>query len=104
MMGSLPKIQVTIRKRPLSFKELANQEVDIIEVQSHQVLIVHEQKQKVDLTKYIEEHLFKFDTLFDEATDNQTLFIKLIRPLIRHAIAGERVTCFAYGQTGSEKT
>jgi hypothetical protein len=31
-------------------------------------------RQKVDLTKYIEEHYFQFDNVFDSDIDNQTIY------------------------------
>lgn len=33
-------------------------------------LVVQEMKQKVDLTKFIEEHEFNFDNCFDSDADN----------------------------------
>lgn len=59
---------------------------------------------KVDLTKYLEEHLFVFDQVFDEYTSNEQLYIESVRPLVDAAFSGTKVTCFAYGQTGSGKT
>ncbi len=37
-----------------------------------------EGRQKVDLTKFIEEHHFTFDRVFDETVDNEAVFIELI--------------------------
>jgi kinesin family protein 2/24 len=59
---------------------------------------------KVDLTKYLEEHLFVFDQVFDEDVSNEQLYAEAVQPLVDAAFAGIKVTCFAYGQTGSGKT
>lgn len=69
-----------------------------------ETVIVSEYKQKVDLTKYIEENAFNFDYAFDETTNNDQIYTKAVRPLVQSAFLGARVTCFAYGQTGSGKT
>jgi hypothetical protein len=64
-----PKINVVIRIRPLSKKELANNDMDITDCHGRE-LVVRELKQKVDLTKYIEEHGFVFDAVFNQSCDN----------------------------------
>jgi hypothetical protein len=38
-MASVPKINVVIRKRPLSKKELANNDMDIVECQSRELIV-----------------------------------------------------------------
>ena len=35
-------------------------------------------RNKVDLTKYIEEHNFNFDNVFDESADNNTVGVTQI--------------------------
>lgn len=60
-----PKILVTIRKRPLTKKEKNKHEKDIVMV-SHDIVCVNEPKEKVDLTKYVDEHRYKFDRVYDE--------------------------------------
>ena len=66
-----PKIKVLIRKRPLSKREIQKNEPDIIDVRDPQSVVVRENKTKVDLTKYIEEHNFMFDGAFDQNSTNQ---------------------------------
>jgi chromosomal replication initiation ATPase DnaA len=58
----------------------------------------------VDLTRYIEEHNFIFDNVFDENTTNKVLYTEVVQPLVLQAFKGVKITCFAYGQTGSGKT
>eukprot|EP01017_Pseudomicrothorax_dubius_P047285 TRINITY_DN846_c0_g5_i3.p1 TRINITY_DN846_c0_g5~~TRINITY_DN846_c0_g5_i3.p1 ORF type:complete len:688 (+),score=192.66 TRINITY_DN846_c0_g5_i3:94-2157(+) len=99
-----PKIKVIVRKRPLTRKELAKNDVDIIDVRDEYTVAVREVKTKVDLTKYIEEHVFTFDRVFDDSTTNEQLYYTAVRPIVDAAFAKAKVTCFAYGQTGSGKT
>ena len=101
---SIPKIRVIVRKRPLSQKEQQKNDTDIIEIRNKNKVIVKELKQKVDLTKYIEEHPFIFDNAFDQNSTNEEIYISTIRPMIEAAFNKTKVTCFAYGQTGSGKT
>ena len=70
-------------------------------------------RQKVDLTKYIEEHRFVFDNVYDESVSNFSvsatgsliqLYEEAVQPLVEAAFERAKVTCFAYGQTGSGKT
>ena len=52
------QITVCIRKRPLSNKENKLKEVDVITIPTKDVILVHEPKTKVDLTKYLENQNF----------------------------------------------
>ncbi|CAD8173494.1 unnamed protein product [Paramecium octaurelia] len=100
-----PKIIVAVRKRPLNKKEINKGDIDIVDVSNQQSqVIVKEQRTKVDLTKYIEEHQFNFDAAFDENTTNEQLYLQIVRPIVEAAFNKAKVTCFAYGQTGSGKT
>ena len=56
---------MVVRKRPLFGKEIQRNDRDIIEVVGDNSLIMQELKEKVDMTKYIEEHSFTFDNVFD---------------------------------------
>jgi hypothetical protein len=38
-MASVPKINVVIRKRPLSKKELGNNDMDIVECQGNELIV-----------------------------------------------------------------
>lgn len=63
-----------MRKRPLTSKELSKKDTDILEVRTEQSIVVKEMKNKVDLTKYIEEHNFTFDNAFDHEADNRIIY------------------------------
>ncbi|KAJ3639731.1 hypothetical protein Zmor_003072 [Zophobas morio] len=93
-------ITICVRKRPLNRKEA----VDVITIPSENQVIVHEPKTKVDLTKYLENHLFKFDYAFDETCSNEMVYRYSAQPLVNTIFEGGLATCFAYGQTGSGKT
>ena len=67
-------ITVCVRKRPVNKKEVARKEVDVITIPSKNQLIVHEPKTKVDLTKYLENQLFRFDYAFDETCTNGIVY------------------------------
>ncbi|XP_018428827.1 PREDICTED: kinesin-like protein KIF2C [Nanorana parkeri] len=98
------RICVCVRKRPLNKQELAKKEIDIISVPSKSLVLVHEPKLKVDLTKYLENQAFRFDYTFDETATNDVVYRFTARPLVQSIFEGGKATCFAYGQTGSGKT
>ncbi|PVV02760.1 hypothetical protein BB560_002775 [Smittium megazygosporum] len=97
------RIFVCVRKRPLNDSECKRAEQDIIST-SEKMLAVHESKKKVDLTKYIEEHRFAFDRVFNENESSSDVYYDAVFPLVDHIFNGGNATCFAYGQTGSGKT
>jgi len=98
------QITVCVRKRPLSKKEDKRKETDVITVPNQNQVIAHEPKTKVDLTKYLENQHFRFDTVFDETAGNELVYKYTARPLVQNIFEGGMATCFAYGQTGSGKT
>ena len=101
----IPKIKVIIRKRPLNSKEALKGEIDIISIKDNSKVIVSEQKVGLDLTKYIDKKEFIFDNAYDESSNNESIYIQNIRPMIFNAFYFKsKITCFAYGQTGSGKT
>ena len=57
-----------------------------------------------DRTKYIEEHSFTFDNVYDLDRDNNSIYEECVKPLVEDTFQGVKTTCFAYGQTGSGKT
>uniref|UniRef100_A0A8D3BQ18 Kinesin-like protein n=1 Tax=Scophthalmus maximus TaxID=52904 RepID=A0A8D3BQ18_SCOMX len=98
------RICVCVRKRPLNKKELTMKDLDVITIPSKDVVMVHEPKQKVDLTRYLENQTFRFDYAFDESTTNEMVYRFTARPLVETIFERGMATCFAYGQTGSGKT
>ncbi len=59
---------------------------------------------KVDLTKIIETHAFKFDDSFDANHTNEQIYNRTVKALISILFDFGKGSCFAYGQTGSGKT
>jgi kinesin family protein 2/24 len=98
------RVTVCIRKRPLSKQEMSRKEVDVISVPNKDQIIVHEQKLKVNLTKYLQNQHFKFDYAFNETCSNEVVYKYTAKPLVQTIFEGGMATCFAYGQTGSGKT
>lgn len=98
------QICVAVRKRPLNKRESSRKDIDVITIPTKDLVVVHEPKQKVDLTKYLENQRFRFDYSFDETTDNELVYKYTAKPLVKTIFEGGMATCFAYGQTGSGKT
>jgi len=68
------QITVCVRKRPISRKEVNRKEIDVISVPRKDMLIVHEPRSKVDLTKFLENHKFRFDYAFNDTCDNAMVY------------------------------
>lgn len=49
-------------------------EIDVITVSSKNVVLVHEPKMKVDLTKFLDNQPFKFDYVFDDSAINEEVY------------------------------
>ncbi|CAN8071260.1 unnamed protein product, partial [Agarophyton chilense] len=100
-----PRVTVCVRKRPLSRKERAMRDRDVVTVNVPEAsLCVHELREKVDLTKHVVTHPFSFDRVFNEHISNTAVYHNTAKPLVDTLFTGGRGTCFAYGQTGAGKT
>lgn len=97
-------IRVVVRKRPISRGELARGDRDVMEIMRGGVVLLHEPKVKVDLTKHIETSEFIFDDAFSHEDSNEIIYDRTIKHLMPFVFDGGKATCFAYGQTGSGKT
>ncbi|XP_070541797.1 kinesin-like protein KIF24 [Ptychodera flava] len=98
------RIQVCVRKRPMNKKEKRNKEADVIDVEHPRKIVLNEQKTSVDLTRFIQQHEFYFDEVFDENQSNEQIYERTAKPLVNSVFKGGKATCFAYGQTGAGKT
>lgn len=49
-------------------------EIDVVSVPGNGTLLVHEPKQKVDLTKYLDNQVFHFDYSFDDSATNELVY------------------------------
>lgn len=54
--------------------ELAKKEIDVVTIPGNGVLLLHEPKQKVDLTRYLENQTFHFDYSFDDDVSNDMVY------------------------------
>ncbi|XP_068605008.1 kinesin-like protein KIF2C [Brachionichthys hirsutus] len=97
-------ICVCVRKRPFNKQEMNKKEIDVVSVPGNGALLVHEPKQKVDLTKYLDNQVFQFDYCFDDTATNTLVYKVTAKPLVQSIFEGGMATCFAYGQTGSGKS
>jgi len=99
------RIKVVVRKRPLSEKEIQGGEFDMIKIHpGGDILTIAEPKIRVDLTKFVYNHEFTFDAVFDSDASNLDIYSQCCRPLVYKVFQGAKATCFAYGQTGSGKS
>nr|XP_051710729.1 kinesin-like protein KIF6 isoform X2 [Oryctolagus cuniculus] len=51
-----------------------------------------------------ESYKFKFQRIFDQDANQETIFVNIAKPVAESVLAGYNGTIFAYGQTGSGKT
>ena len=75
-------------------------DIDCITVPDGALTVVHEAREKVDLTKYLENHEFQFDYSFDDNCNNETVYKYSAAPLVHTIFNKGMATCFAYGQVG----
>jgi chromosomal replication initiation ATPase DnaA len=97
-------IIVCIRKRPFIKSETADNDTDVISVPSREEVVVHAQRTKMDRTKYILDHSFKFDYAFDEISNTEVIYEHIAKPLVKNIFEGGMSACFTFGQNGSGKT
>ncbi|CEG63642.1 hypothetical protein RMATCC62417_00756 [Rhizopus microsporus] len=98
------RIRVCVRKRPLNKRETASNEADIASIVGSRTVELHAEKNRIDLSRFVETHSFTFDEAFDSHVTNQEIYARTAQPLIEYIFAGGNGTCFAFGQTGSGKT
>ncbi|CAG8812598.1 28331_t:CDS:2, partial [Gigaspora margarita] len=63
--------QASFADRPLSKKELTRNKKDIATISGQRTVLINKPKIKVDLTKYVEQHMFFFDNVFDTKATNE---------------------------------
>lgn len=67
-------VNLTDSVAPAFVPELSMKDLDVITIPSKDVVMVHEPKQKVDLTRYLENQTFRFDYAFDDSTTNEMVY------------------------------
>lgn len=63
-----------INSHLIAFLETVMKDLDVITIPSKDVVMVHEPKQKVDLTRYLENQTFRFDYAFDDSAPNEMVY------------------------------
>lgn len=56
---------------------------------------VGDHRLRLDLSKYIEQHTFTVDDVFDAQADNNVLYQRTALPLVEYIFQGGKATCFA---------
>lgn len=109
---ALPKpfgaVCVCTRKRPFNEKEVERGALDCVTVMNPEDMTVHKYVCDLDTSWKVDHTNFPFfDFVFDEKTNNKTIYNCICAPLVKNLFAEEkrgRATIFAMGQTGSGKT
>jgi len=74
--------------------ELNAKEIDVITVPTKDIVLVHEPKTKVDLTRYLENQNFRFDYAFDDSTNNETVYRCAMSSLVMFShLAVQHLSC-----------
>ncbi|CDR93923.1 kinesin-like protein, putative [Babesia bigemina] len=98
------RIDVIVRKRPLSDLEKARGDTDVV-LCNNTTAIIEELKLRIDGSTYIDRYEFRVDRFYDEHADNQLIYEEYVKPLVEFAFKEQKTcSCFTYGQTGSGKT
>ena len=90
-------IQVAVRCRPFSAKELNTSDTPILKFPSESSLLLRQSKSKG--TKQ-----YTFDHVFGPETAQTDVYDAIVAPIVEEAMTGFNCTIFAYGQTGTGKT
>ena len=96
---SLPEtspVEVNIRVRPLSQKELTNNVKNIILVDKNKISLINPDDNKLKE--------FQYDKVYDRETTQQNIYDNVGKKIIDHAFNGYNCCIFAYGISGSGKT
>ena len=64
-------------------------------------VVVHDARMHTDMIRQFMNHNeFEFDRVFDESSDNDTVYASAAKPLVDITLKGGFSTCMVYGQTG----
>lgn len=69
--------------------EVTKKDIDVVSIPGNGTLLLHEPKQKVDLTKYLDNQVFHFDYSFDESSTNDLVY------RYSHLLVSKQVFCFS---------
>ena len=88
-------VQVTVRCRPMNRSELAAGNISCFGLEAGKVVLTH----PTEGTRYE----FVFDHMYEEASQQETVYTESAAPILDKAFAGFNGTIFAYGQTGQAR-
>jgi len=92
-------------ERPPHPRESSRGETDVLDAdEAAATVAVGEARTRVDLTREVATHEFRFDAVLDEAASDDAVYAATVAPLLPLLTGGGAGTVFAYGQTGSGKT
>ncbi|KAJ8952702.1 hypothetical protein NQ318_021019 [Aromia moschata] len=95
-------VQVIVRCRPLSEKEIEGKCTSVVKMYpSRGVIEVENPRARSDNEK---NKMFTYDAVYDENSTQQNLYDETVRPLVASVLEGYNGCVFAYGQTGTGKT
>ncbi|CAI5476682.1 unnamed protein product [Closterium sp. Yama58-4] len=101
-------LQVVVRVRPLSNRDLGRSRHDIVRVLDDKTVVVLDpdvDKQYLDKIQHrTKEKHFSFDRAFSGVSSNVEVYTPTVQPMIQGLTEGLNATVFAYGATGSGKT
>ncbi|KAK9874406.1 hypothetical protein WA026_002753 [Henosepilachna vigintioctopunctata] len=97
--SEIENVRVFIRVRPLNKKELAEDHLNIVLVDTSENLIVLNKDGNGEKRKP-----YKFDQIFDDNSTQMDLYRVIAAPIVEKVLQGYNGTIFAYGQTGTGKT
>jgi kinesin family protein 11 len=99
-MGEQSGIQVVVRLRPMSDRELKGNTLPVVTAST--------EKREVTVIKGTGartlRNTFAFDNVFTSFSTQQEVFDQTLAPVISDVLGGYESTVFAYGQTGTGKT
>jgi hypothetical protein len=87
-------LQVVVRCRPLSKKEVADGRQQIVKMNVREGQVVVEAQNKA-------VQMFTFDQVYDQDTSQLEIFRVTAQPIVESVMSGYNGTIFAYGQTGT---
>lgn len=95
-------VQVIVRCRPISEKEIDNDCYKVVTVYPNRgVIEVENPKAKTDNER---KKMFTYDGVYDSNASQQSIYDETVRPLVASVLEGYNGCVFAYGQTGTGKT
>ncbi|CAH1126341.1 unnamed protein product [Ceutorhynchus assimilis] len=95
-------VQVIVRCRPLSLKEIQQECRNVIHIYSTRgVIEVQNPKAKSENER---NKMFTYDAVYGDCSTQQAIYDETIRPLVASVLDGYNGCVFAYGQTGTGKT